>query len=296
MSLGGRRWGAGLAVVVLLLGLAVPVAGASHAPVTMFRQDQVHRLYLAAFGRSPDAAGLRHWVGSSLDIREIAVNLAESPEFLRRYGHLGDYQFVEQLHLDVVGEPGDPQELGQTAMWLGGSQPRHCKGPAANDPDACPQPHRGAVVLTYASWHVLIAVGGDPGAAIKMGSFDQIRRLYGGAFDRMPDLSEVEYWLWGMPEAERSYEYNLDEKNLKPVRSVAGSVVLAPEFLNRYGGLTNRDFVSRLYVTALHRQPEASGLAYWTALLDGGLPRWQVLLQIANSYELAHRLALATAG
>ncbi|HEU5085607.1 MAG TPA: DUF4214 domain-containing protein [Acidimicrobiales bacterium] len=292
---GGRRSMSALAVVGLVLALAVAPAGAGDdKPVTMFRQHQVHRLYLAAFGRPPDAAGLQHWLGSDLSLREIAINIAESPEFLRRYDQADDLAFVEQLHLDVVGEPGDPQMLRTLAYGLS-FLPRGCTGPARDDPVACPEPHRGAVVLGYANSADLIArLGGDPGAAIRMGSFDQIRRLYGAAFDRMPDASEVQYWLWGMPEAERS-EGDLDETSFVPVRSVAESFVLAPEFVGTYGALTNRDFVERLYASAFDRAPEPPALAYWGGLLDRGAARSAVLLQIANSYELAYRLALATA-
>lgn len=292
MSLRVRRRGAVLAVVVLLVGLAVPAAGANDAPVTMFREHQVHRLYLAAFGRPPDAAGFRHWVGSSLTIREIAVSLAESPEFLRRYDQTDSLAFVEQLHLDVVGEPGDPQMLNALAYNLN-FRPRECKGPGMDDVPIC-KPHRGAVVLMYANSAVLTALGGDPGAAIGMGGYDQIRRLYDAAFDRMPDESEVQYWLTAMDDADWSVGNDVDETELRPLRNVAWNLVLTLEFGDRYGGLTDRDFAERLYLTALHRRPDESGLTYWTGLLDAGVPRWHVLLLFANSYELSYRLALAT--
>lgn len=294
MSLRGRRGGAALAVVVLLLGLAIPSAGASDVPVTMFREHQVHRLYQAAFGRAPDAAGFRHWVGSSLTIREVAVSLAESPEFLLRYDQTDSLAFVEQLHLDVVGEPGDPQFLTALANELI-FRPRQCKGPGMDDVPIC-TPHRGAVVLMYANTAVLTELGGDPGAPIGMAGFDQIRRLYGAAFDRMPDDAEFQYWLGAMDDADWSVGADVDETELRPLRNVAWNLVLTPEFVDRYGERTDRDFVQRIYLTALHRHPDDSGLAYWTGLLDAGVPRWHVLLLFANSYELSYRLALATTG
>ncbi|MCB1040562.1 MAG: DUF4214 domain-containing protein [Acidimicrobiales bacterium] len=74
------------------------------------RVEPVARLYLAILGRTPDAGGLRYWVGRSeagVRLATIAERMAASSEFHRRYGALTDRGFVEQLYRNVLGREGD---------------------------------------------------------------------------------------------------------------------------------------------------------------------------------------------
>ena len=58
------------------------------------------------------------------------------------------------------------------------------------------------------------------------------------------------------------------------------------EFQAGYAGLDNAGFVTRLYENALHRAPDAGGLANWTANLDVHLlSRSEVLLAFSESAE-----------
>jgi hypothetical protein len=63
--------------------------------------DPVVRLYFAAFGRSPDSAGLSFWadaVRAGLTPQQIGAGFAGGPEFQARYGALDDGAFLDMLY------------------------------------------------------------------------------------------------------------------------------------------------------------------------------------------------------
>jgi parallel beta-helix repeat protein len=53
-------------------------------------------------------------------------------------------------------------------------------------------------------------------------------------------------------------------------------------------GTANQRFVSEVYNDLLHRPVDANGLAYWSAKLDGGTTRAQIVAGIENSDEYRH--------
>jgi len=97
-------------------------------------------------------------------------------------------------------------------------------------------------------------------------------RLYTAAFLRPVDAGGLEYW------SER-------RRTGTSLRHVAQAFALSQEFRNRYGQLTNGQFVDRVYRNVLGRAPDAGGSAYWTGRLDGGTSRGDVLLGFSESAE-----------
>ncbi|HYF18030.1 MAG TPA: DUF4214 domain-containing protein, partial [Ramlibacter sp.] len=71
---------------------------------------QAYRLYKAALGRAPEAAGLGFHI-NSLDTGVALMNVANqfisSPEFARTYGGLENLAFVNQLYANILGRPGE---------------------------------------------------------------------------------------------------------------------------------------------------------------------------------------------
>jgi Ca2+-binding RTX toxin-like protein len=66
---------------------------------------------------------------------------------------------------------------------------------------------------------------------------------------------------------------------------VVTGFVRSPEFQNTYGNLDNAAFVTLLYDNVLDRDPDATGLTNWTASLDGGMAREQVVIGFSESAE-----------
>lgn len=86
----------------------------------------------------------------------------------------------------------------------------------------------------------------------------QVARLYDTVFGRAPDAGGLRTW-----------ENALDARALS-LDQVASQFMQSPEFLGRYGSLSNGAFVDALYANTLHRTPDASGAALWTGALDSG--------------------------
>ena len=100
----------------------------------------------------------------------------------------------------------------------------------------------------------------------------EVTRLYGTAFDRVPDASGLS-----------TYARLLDTG--QSVASVAQDLVSSGEFAQLYGGLGNGAFVQALYQTVLHRTADSGGLADWTGQLNAGVSRAVVVTGIADSLE-----------
>ncbi len=81
----------------------------------------LHRLYAAAFGRTPDEGGLVYWDGEragGAEILEIADAFVASPEFEDRFGGAAPEPeaFVDALYGNIYARPADP---GGRDFWTG---------------------------------------------------------------------------------------------------------------------------------------------------------------------------------
>lgn len=105
------------------------------------------------------------------------------------------------------------------------------------------------------------------------GPAGQAYRLYQAALGRAPDLAGLGYWIAQMEDG-------------ATLREVAGAFIQEQEFIRLNGSGGDPDaFATRLYLNVLHRAPDAAGLAYWVAALEGGLDRADVLVQFSESAE-----------
>lgn len=97
-------------------------------------------------------------------------------------------------------------------------------------------------------------------------------RLYQAFFLRRPDFSGYRYWT-----GRRRGGY--------PLTAIADAFARSPEFVDRYGALSNGDFVDRIYRNVLGRAPDAAGKAFWTDKINGGRSRGTVMVQFSDSPE-----------
>lgn len=89
-------------------------------------------------------------------------------------------------------------------------------------------------------------------------------RLYLAYFDRFPDGSGFQYWLDTL-EAEHLFD-------------VSQFFTYSPEFQQRYGSLTNYQFIGLVYQNVLCRTPDSGGLNYWLDQLNAGTVTWGELM------------------
>ncbi len=111
-------------LLVALTIVAVLVANAITTPpptaaIAESEQDDIGRLYVATFDRSPDTAGLVYW-GSVLDqgvgLETIADYFVQSDEFQATYGKLDNAGFVTLVYSNVLGRSPDAAGLN---YWVG---------------------------------------------------------------------------------------------------------------------------------------------------------------------------------
>ncbi len=115
---------------------------------------------------------------------------------------------------------------------------------------------------------------GDSALAIDIdGNGGQAYRLYRAAFDRVPDLGGVGFWI-----------AKLDQG--VTLSQAAGGFINSPEFTALYGAnATDVAFVTKLYEHVLHRTPDGSGFDFWINALASGVSRADVLFNFSESSE-----------
>jgi hypothetical protein len=98
-------------------------------------------------------------------------------------------------------------------------------------------------------------------------------RLYLAYFTRYPDEGGLRFWS-----SFRRSGHSLDE--------ISGLFAASGEFAQRYGALSNADFVSLVYANVLGRSADPGGFAFWQGQLDSGaMSRGTVMLQFSESAE-----------
>jgi hypothetical protein len=226
--------------------------------------ENVSRLYQAALGRAPDAAGLQAWTGlidgSSVPLADVATDFTTSPEFMHDYGALTDPQYVTQLYQNVLGRAPDPE------------------GAAAWDNALADGESRGSVLVGFAESQEnkadTISSAGDQDNG-------EVYRLYQTTLDRAPDTAGLNSWSEALGSG-------------TPLTQIAQNFMNSTEFQQKYGGLSASDFVSTLYENALGRAADPAGLQAWTNILQQGGSEASVVIGFSDSLENRLNTAAAT--
>ncbi|MCU1368836.1 MAG: hypothetical protein JWO77_30 [Ilumatobacteraceae bacterium] len=100
-----------------------------------------------------------------------------------------------------------------------------------------------------------------------------VTRLYFAYYLRLPDPGGLKYWI-GKKRSGRS------------LGDISNSFAASSEFTSRYGNMTNRAFVERIYTSVMERTADPAGVAYWTKQLDTRKKnRGQVMIGFSESPE-----------
>lgn len=101
---------------------------------------------------------------------------------------------------------------------------------------------------------------------------DSIVRLYTAYFLRSPDASGLLHW---------STAYATGGS----LARISDFFAASSEFKNRYGSLSNAQFINLIYDNVFYRVADGPGAAYWTSVLDGGRSRGTVMMGFSESPE-----------
>ncbi len=101
---------------------------------------------------------------------------------------------------------------------------------------------------------------------------DQVSRLYLACFLREPEAAGLNFWS-----GERAAGTTL--------AWVSQQFAQSPEFRNRYGSLSDSEFVHLVYQNVLDRAPDPGGLDHWVGQLQTGNSRGSVMIGFSESEE-----------
>lgn len=235
---------------------------------------EVYRLYHAILGRAPDAQGYAAWTmalkrGEATPF-DVAEGILNAPEAKARLGALSDAAFVEGLYTGVLGRAADTAGL---AHW------RACLYEGME---------RSAVAL-----HVCRSVEAMAQTELQAARFAEDKSVASWVDDlfRLSRAAQGED-----PELGALLDHAAELADRGTLAALAQDYVEGAAFSEAYGALDNAAFVTALYRAVLGRSAEAAGQAAWTARLDSGMSRAEVLLGFSQSPEFRAQSAAALDG
>ena len=229
-------------------------------------EDFVERLYTVALGRASEPEGKAFWVDQVVNKGFTGADCARffmlgAPEFLGR--NLTDDEFVEVLYKTYFDRASEPDGK---AYWMG----RLASGT-----------ERAVLVEEFiesVEWcNVCASYGVKSGAKYhkattpSYNSYMFATRLYTWCLGRDPEIDGLDYWALALT--------NLEVSGYQ----AASLFFTSDEFI----GLktTNEDYLVRLYLTFMDREPEVEGFTYWLSLLNAGIHRNEVMRAFAGCPE-----------
>ena len=115
------------------------------------------------------------------------------------------------------------------------------------------------------------------GTGTELDAVEPAARLYRAAFLRDPDIGGLRYWVDRRRDGVR-------------LAAIAEHFARSSEFQRRYGTLTNRRYVERIYQNVLGRAGDPAGIGFWTARLDSRrATRGSVLAGFSESGEFVRK-------
>ncbi|MEM7274664.1 MAG: DUF4214 domain-containing protein, partial [Actinomycetota bacterium] len=244
--------------------LSTPGSGGGtprNVPITVSnrrtRRAEVARLYLAYFLRHPEEEGYEYWAEvrqAGVGLRDISAEFVTSSEFRTRYGSLTNREFVAVVYRNVLGREADAEGLAHWTSILD-------RGVS-----------RGEVMIGFSeSGEFIDRTRGDLSTIEANGP---VGRLYMAYFQRRPDDGGLDYWInTGLPS-----------------RAISSQFATSAEFINRYGALSDGQFVDLVYQNVLGRAADPGGRAHWLRLLGQGLKRGAVMAEFSDSAEFIARV------
>jgi len=147
-------------------------------------------------------------------------------------------------------------------------------GPRGRNPPRAGRPGRSGGTTAGAA-----AIASVIGSHEFQDTVSPLARLYFASFGRYPDYEGLNHYTGQREEA-------------RPLAEIASEFAGSREFEQRYGELTNHEFVARIAANVLGHQSQPDVRAYWTEELDTGrMTRGQVIVDFAESGMFRERTA-----
>ena len=223
------------------------------------------RMYTKALDRSAEPAGLKYWADRLEqqidDGANVAYGFITSTEFKSR--NLSDDQFVETMYQTFFDRESD--SVGKT-YWMnklnsGASKEMVLAGFVVSEEfgDLCSKAgiERGLIL--------------EDGTPVNAGIYQFVKRQYTCCLQRDGERAGMDYWATKIAKREVS------------AVDAAKEFFFSAEFEAK--GLSDKQFVERLYETFLGRPFDEVGYAYWNDKMSKGETRREVIDEFAASEE-----------
>lgn len=226
----------------------------------------VNRLYSIALNRVPDSAGLKGWTNQILNGNNTGADAARgvllSTEYIRR--NVSDSEYINTLYRIFFDR--EPDEGGRI-NWMN-----------ALATESREQVLYGFINSTEWANTCLrygIISGGNATPSLSVEPNEQIiafvTRLYSTCLNRQPDQEGLDDWS------------RLLASMRQTGKNVAHDFFFSAEFLRK--NISSEEYIRRLYLTFLDREPEQEGFNAWLSQLNSGVSREEVFRGIAESPE-----------
>ena len=231
-------------------------------------REFLSRLYRNFLGREPDEGGLAAWTAALISGRttgaKVIYGFVYSQEF--QNDPLSNEDFVRAMYETIFGR--EPDE-GGLAAWVGVLD------------NGCTRKKVLAGFLNSEEMKKLCAMYGiAPGSYASDEVVDQntrvtyfVSRMYRCCLGREADFGGLTNWVSGLSAGKLTGA------------DLAEGFFFSPEMNQK--NLDSRDFVTNAYIALLDREPDEGGLAAWTAALDKGKDRTEVVSGFVRSQEFA---------
>ena len=223
------------------------------------------RMYTQALGRGADPEGLKYWADRMEKQIDDGANMAYgfivSTEFQAR--KLSDEQFIETMYQTFFGRSYDA--TGKT-YWL-----NQIKGGVSREKVL-------AGFVKSEEFSKLCADAGierglimEDGKPVNAGIYQFVKRQYTCCLQRDGERDGMDYWASKIAKHEVS------------AVDMAKEFFFSTEFESK--GLSDKQYVERLYETFLGRSFDEGGYAYWNDKMSRGETRREVIDEFAASEE-----------
>ena len=223
------------------------------------------RMYTKALGRSAEPDGLKYWADRLEqqvdDGANVAYGFITSKEFKNR--KLSDDKFVETMYQTFFDRASDS---GGKTFWLnklksGASREAVLAGFVVSE-------EFGKLCSKAGIERGLILEDGTP---VNAGIYQFVKRQYTCCLQRDGERDGMDYWATKIAKREVS------------AVDAAKEFFFSAEFEGK--GLSDKQFVERLYETFLGRPFDEIGYAYWNDKMSKGETRREVIDEFATSEE-----------
>ena len=232
----------------------------------------VKRIYIYVLDREPEENGAVYWSNELWNFNRTGAEVAQgfifSPEFEAR--NTSDKEFITILYKTFFGR--DPDEAGMK-FWL----TQLSSGAMDRVTIANGFIYSQEWADTCADYGILS--GGDlkPQGAIEPteDTYAFVKRMYNTALGRGYDEPGLEYWAGLLANFETSGEL------------VGANFFLSAE-MESYN-LSDKEFLNRLYLTFMDREPDEDGETYWLGIMASGASRSDIVFGFTRSPEFSEK-------